>query len=96
MRLNGNPQLIAKKTTKSVRECIPWDTSFSHLAPAKSSMLFTRFLFYKKRKMGLRAKSFLNFWHFKGKRFLISFLIFFFSVIFQQNLKKSSLFSVSQ
>ena len=41
------------------------------LRKEQTSYTFTRFLFYKKRKMGLRAKSL-------------------------QNLKKSSLFSVSQ
>ena len=37
--------------------------------------LFARLFFYKKLSEGIRAKSFLNFRHFKGKKFLTSFLI---------------------
>ena len=46
----------------------------SHILKIRIGNKYT--FFYKKHKMGLRAKSFLNFWHFTGKKFLNSFLIF--------------------
>ena len=47
-------------------------------ARKKRNEEWLRIFFYKKRKMCLRAESFLdlNSWDFMGKKFLISFLIF--------------------